>query len=168
MATIEQPKTNGTSAAKSRVFRNFIDGGWVEAASGQTFQNLNPADTREVVGIFQRSGKAEVDAAVAAAGQAFAKWRLLPAPRRAEVVFRAASLLEKRKEQLARDMTRERGKVLKETRGDVQEAIDTGYYRAGEGRRLFGFTTPSELPNKFAMCVRQPLGGGAMIPPWNL
>ena len=158
MATIEQPKTDGTSAAKAKVFRNFIDGEWVKSASGQTFQNLNPADTREVVGIFQRSGKAEVDAAVTAAGKAFDKWRLTPAPRRAEIVFRAASILEKRKEQFARDMTREMGKVLKETRGDVQEAIDTGYYMAGEGRRLFGFTTPSELPNKFAMCVRQPVG----------
>jgi aldehyde dehydrogenase (NAD+) len=167
MATIEQPKTDGTSAAKSKVFRNFIDGEWVESASGQTFQNLNPADTREVVGIFQRSGKAEVDAAVTAAGQAFDRWRLTPAPRRAEIVFRAASILEKRKEQFARDMTREMGKVLKETRGDVQEAIDTGYYMAGEGRRLFGFTTPSELPNKFAMCVRQPVGVCALITPWN-
>ncbi len=167
MATIEQPKTDGTPAAKSKVFRNFIDGKWVESASGQTFQNLNPADTREVVGIFQRSGKAEVDAAVTAAGQAFDRWRLTPAPRRAEIVFRAASILEKRKEQFARDMTREMGKVLKETRGDVQEAIDTGYYMAGEGRRLFGFTTPSELPNKFAMCVRQPVGVCALITPWN-
>ncbi len=167
MATIEQPKTNSTSAAKSKVFRNFIDGEWVESSSGQTFKNLNPADTREVVGIFQRSGKPEIDAAVAAAGKAFDKWRLTPAPRRAEIVFRAASILEKRKEQFARDMTREMGKVLKETRGDVQEAIDTGYYMAGEGRRLFGFTTPSELPNKFAMCMRQPVGVCAMITPWN-
>src|SRR5208282_4329492 len=88
-------------------------------------------------------------------------------PRRAEIIFRAASILEKRKEQFARDMTREMGKVLNETRGDVQEAIDTGYYMAGEGRRLFGYTTPSELPNKFAMCVRQPVGVCAMITPWN-
>ena len=104
---------------------------------------------------------------MAAAGKAFEKWRLVPAPRRAEIIFRAASILEKRKEQFARDMTREMGKVLKETRGDIQEAIDTGYYMAGEGRRLFGFTTPSELPNKFAMCVRQPVGVCAMITPWN-
>ena len=137
MATIEQPKANVPAGGKSRVFRNFIAGEWVDAASGQTFENVNPADTREVVGIFQRSGQAEVDAAVAAAGKAFEKWRLTPAPRRAEIIFRAASILEQRKEQFARDMTREMGKVLKETRGDVQEAIDTGYYMAGEGRRLF-------------------------------
>src|SRR5207237_519450 len=102
-----------------------------------------------------------------AARQAFAKWRLVPAPRRAEIVFRAAEMLLERKEEFARDMTREMGKVLKETRGDVQEAIDTAYYFAGEGRRMFGPTTPSELPNKFAMAVRTPIGLCGMITPWN-
>ena len=128
----------------------------MESSTGETFENRNPADTRDVVGIFQKSGKADVDAAVEAAKRAFAKWRLVPAPRRAEMVYRAAEILIERKEDYARDMTREMGKVLKETRGDVQEAIDTAYYMAGEGRRLFGPTTPSELPNKFAMAVRQP------------
>ena len=160
------PTIIGT-ATRPRVFKNFIDGEWVEASTGETFENRNPADTRDLVGIFQKSGKADVEAAVEAAKQAFTKWRLVPAPRRAELVYRAAEILIERKEEYSRDMTREMGKVLKETRGDVQEAIDTAYYMAGEGRRMFGPTTPSELPNKFAMAVRQPLGVCAMITPWN-
>ncbi len=152
---------------KTRTFKNLIDGEWVEAHSGQTHQNLNPADTRDVVGVFPGSGARDVEAAVAAAKRAFETWRLVPAPRRAEIVFRAAQILETRKEEHARDMTREMGKVLKETRGDVQEAIDTAYYMAAEGRRLFGPTVPSELPNKFAMAVRQPIGVCGMIAPWN-
>src|SRR5881227_2317131 len=154
-------------AARPNVYRNFIDGEWVEASTGQTFENCNPADTRDIVGIFQRSAKADVDAAVDAARRAFLKWRLVPAPRRAEIIYRAAEMLFERKEDYARDMTREMGKVLKETRGDVQEAVDTAYYMAGEGRRMFGPTTPSELPNKFAMAVRTPIGVCAMITPWN-
>jgi acyl-CoA reductase-like NAD-dependent aldehyde dehydrogenase len=155
------------SAARPKIVKNFIDGEWVESVTGETFEDRNPADTRDVVGIFQKSGKEDVDAAIEAAKRAFAKWRLVPAPRRAEIVYRAAEMLIERKEEYARDMTREMGKVLKETRGDVQEAIDTAYYMAGEGRRMFGPTTPSELPNKFAMAVRQPLGVCAMITPWN-
>jgi acyl-CoA reductase-like NAD-dependent aldehyde dehydrogenase len=168
MATdvMTKPMTGGT-ASRSRIYNNFIDGEWVEASTGETFENRNPADTRDVVGIFQKSGKADVDAAVAAAKRAFTKWRLVPAPRRAEIVFRAAEMLAERKEEYSRDMTREMGKVLKETRGDTQEAIDTAYYMAGEGRRLFGPTTPSELPNKFAMAIRQPIGVCGMITPWN-
>src|ERR1700690_2487141 len=151
----------------TKVYKNFIDGEWVESSTGETFENRNPADTRDVVGIFQKSAKADVDAAVEAAKRAFVKWRLVPAPRRAEIIYRAAEMLAERKEEYARDMTREMGKVLKETRGDVQEAVDTAYYMAGEGRRLFGPTTPSELPNKFAMAIRQPLGVCGMIAPWN-
>ena len=160
------PTIMGTGT-RTRVYKNFIDGEWVEASTGQTFENRNPADTRDVVGIFQRSGKADVEAAIAAAKRAFAKWRLVPAPRRAEIIYRAAEMLMERKEDCARDMTREMGKILKETRGDVQEAVDTAYYMAGEGRRMFGPTTPSELPNKFAMAVRQPIGVCGMITPWN-
>jgi aldehyde dehydrogenase (NAD+) len=160
------PSILGT-ATRTKVFKNFIDGEWVDASTGQTFEDRNPADTRDVVGIFQRSGKEDVNNAVAAAKQAFAKWRLIPAPRRAEIVYRAAEMLMERKEEYARDMTREMGKILKETRGDVQEAVDTAYYMAGEGRRMFGPTTPSELPNKFAMAVRQPIGVCGMITPWN-
>src|SRR5271166_4507926 len=160
------PTIMGTGT-RTKVYKNFIDGEWVEASTGQTFENRNPADTRDVVGIFQRSGKADVEAAIAAAKRAFAKWRLVPAPRRAEIIYRAAEMLFERKEDFARDMTREMGKILKETRGDVQEAVDTAYYMAGEGRRMFGPTTPSELPNKFAMAVRQPIGVCGMITPWN-
>jgi len=160
------PTIMGT-ATRIKVYQNFIDGEWVEASTGQTFENRNPADTRDVVGIFQRSGKADVEAAIGAAKRAFAKWRLIPAPRRAEIIYRAAEMLFERKEEYARDMTREMGKILKETRGDVQEAVDTAYYMAGEGRRMFGPTTPSELPNKFAMAVRNPIGICGMITPWN-
>jgi alpha-ketoglutaric semialdehyde dehydrogenase len=154
-------------SATGAVHKNFIDGEWVEASSGDTFENLNPADSREVVGIFQRSTKNDVDAAVESAARAFEKWRLFPAPRRAEILYEASRILFERKEEFARDMTREMGKVLNETRGDVQEAVDCGYMSAGEGRRLFGVTTPSELPNKFAMAVRQPVGVIGMITPWN-
>src|SRR2546428_8295414 len=164
--TLATPAIIG-SRTTTKVYKNFIDGEWVEASTGETFETLNPADTRDLVGIFQKSGKADVDAAIDAAKRAFAKWRLVPAPRRAEIVYRAAEMLMERKEEYARDMTREMGKILKETRGDVQEAIDTAYYMAGEGRRMFGPTTPSELPNKFAMAVRQPIGICGMITPWN-
>ena len=164
--TLTRPSTAGSNTT-TKVYKNLIDGEWVESASGETFENLSPADTRDVVGIFQKSVKADIDAAVDAAKRAFAKWRLVPAPRRAEIVYRAAEMLFERKEEYARDMTREMGKILKETRGDVQEAVDTAYYMAGEGRRLFGPTTPSELPNKFAMAVRTPIGVCGMIAPWN-
>ena len=154
-------------SGSTKIYKNFIDGEWIDSTTGETFEDRNPADIREVVAIFQRSAKADVDAAVDAAKRAFERWRLVPAPRRAEIVFRAAEMLAERKEQYSRDMTREMGKVIKETRGDTQEAIDTAYYMAGEGRRLFGPTAPSELPNKFAMAVRQPLGVCGMITPWN-
>ena len=155
------------TAAVTRVFKNFIDGEWVAAKSGKTLENRNPANTDEIIGEFPLSGPEDVDAAVSAARNAYKSWRLTPAPKRAEILFRVAELLVKRKEDFARDMTREMGKVLAETRGDVQEAIDMTYYMAGEGRRLFGQTTPSELPNKFAMSVRQPIGACGMITPWN-
>jgi len=151
----------------AKIYKNYIGGDWVESRSGQTYENLNPADTRDVIGIFQRSDKRDVDDAVIAARQAFERWRLMPAPRRAEIIYRAGEILLERKEEYARLMTREMGKVLKETRGDVQEAVDTAYYMAGEGRRLFGATVPSELPNKFAMAVRAPIGVCGMIAPWN-
>src|SRR5271169_6425455 len=163
--TLAAPAT--LSDTQTKVFKNFIDGEWVESSTGETFENRNPADTRDLVGIFQKSGKADVDAAVDAAKRAFEKWRLVPAPRRAEILYRASELLIERQEDFSRDMTREMGKILKETRGDVQEAIDTGFFMAGEGRRMFGPTVPSELPNKFAMAVRQPVGVCAMITPWN-
>ena len=151
----------------SKVYKNLIGGEWVESRSGQTFENQNPANTKDIVGIFPRSNKDDVADGIEAAKKAFERWRLTPAPRRGEIIFRCAQILEERKEEYARDMTREMGKVLKETRGDVQEAIDTAYYMAGEGRRLDGHTVPSELPNKFAMAMRVPLGVVGMITPWN-
>ncbi|HEX2330065.1 MAG TPA: aldehyde dehydrogenase family protein [Candidatus Angelobacter sp.] len=151
----------------AKTYKNLIGGEWVESRSGQTYENLNPADTRDVIGVFQRSDKRDIDDAVSAARKAYQRWRLVPAPKRAEIIFRAGQILTERKEEYARLMTREMGKVLKETRGDVQEAIDTAYYMAGEGRRLFGATVPSELPNKFAMALRVPLGVCGMIAPWN-
>jgi alpha-ketoglutaric semialdehyde dehydrogenase len=151
----------------AKTYKNLIGGQWVVARSGRTFENLNPADTRDVVGIFQASDAGDVADAVEAAARAFESWRLVPAPKRAEILYRTGELLLKKKEECARDMTREMGKVLSETRGDVQEAIDTAYYMAGEGRRLFGQTTPSELPSKFAMSVRMPVGVVGMITPWN-
>src|SRR5262244_2137626 len=151
----------------AKTYKNLIGGEWVGSHSGQTFENLNPADTRNVIGVFQRSDQRDVDDAVAAAKQAFERWRLVPAPKRAEIIFRAGEILQERKEEYARQMTREMGKVIKETRGDVQEAIDTAFYMAGEGRRQFGATVPSELPNKFAMAVRVPHGVCGMICPWN-
>ena len=151
----------------ARVYKNLIGGEWVEARSGRTFENQNPADNNDVVGIFPASDREDVNDAVAAAKQAYEHWRLMPAPRRGEIIFRAGQLLLERKDDYALQMTREMGKVLKETRGDVQEAIDTAFYMAGEGRRLEGTTVPSELPNKFAMAVRVPIGVCGMISPWN-
>ncbi len=150
-----------------KTYKNYINGEWVESHSGKTFENLNPADRTDLVGYFQASEKCDLDEAVAAAKAAYHPWRLTPAPKRAEILYRAAHMLVERKEELAREMTREMGKVLRETRGDVQEAIDMGFYMAGEGRRQFGYTAPAELRNKFAMCLRQPLGVCGMITPWN-
>jgi alpha-ketoglutaric semialdehyde dehydrogenase len=151
----------------SERFKNFIDGQWREAAGAKVFDNRNPANRNDLIGVFPQSGKDDVDTAVKAAKRAFAQWRLVPAPKRGEILFRVGDLLKKYKEELARIETREMGKVLKETRGDVQEGIDCAFLNAGEGRRLFGETTPAELPNKFAMSVRAPIGVCALITPWN-
>ena len=148
-------------------FGNYIGGEWTPAASKGTFENRNPADTGEVVGVFADSGPEDLERAVGAAREAYPRWRALPAPKRGEILFRAAEKLLARKEDISRDMTREMGKVLDETRGDTQEAIDMTYYMAGEGRRQFGQTTPSEMPDKFQMSVRQPVGVAGLITPWN-
>src|SRR5215218_5011079 len=153
--------------ASATTHHNYVDGQWVPTASGQTFENRNPANTDDLIGVFKQSSATDVDAAIAAAAHAYEHWRLVPAPLRAEILFKAAQLIVERKEAFARDMTREMGKVLKETRGDVQEAIDMTYFMAGEGRRQYGQTVPSELRDKFAMSVRQPLGVCSMITPWN-
>ena len=148
-------------------YQNFIDGAWVTSASGDLFENRNPADRDDLIGTFQQSSAADAERAIDAARRAYSSWRLVPAPRRAEVLFRAGQLLSERKESLARDMTREMGKVLDEARGDVQEAVDMTFFMAGEGRRQYGQTVPSELRDKFAMSVRQPVGVCAVITPWN-
>jgi len=150
-----------------KLYKNLIGGEWVASRTGKTFLNINPANSDDIVGEFQSSSAADIDNAVAAAAEAWKNWRLVPAPKRAEILYKTGEILTQRKEQYARDMTREMGKVLAETRGDVQEAIDTAYYMAGEGRRLFGQTTPSELKSKFAMSVRMPVGVCGMIAPWN-
>ncbi len=150
----------------ANVFQNYIGGKWQSAQSGQTFPNYNPA-TGELLGYFPLSGEAEANAAVAAARAAFDKWRLVPAPKRGEILYRVGELLLRRKEEIARTMTQEMGKVLKETRGDVQEGIDMAYYMGGEGRRLFGYSVPVELPNKAGIAIRDPVGVVACITPWN-
>jgi alpha-ketoglutaric semialdehyde dehydrogenase len=160
MSTIATPSTVAT-------YYNFIDGVWVPAKTGEVFENRNPARVGDVIGLFQRSGADDTRAAIAAAKRAYEPWRLMPAPKRAEILFRAGQMLVERKEALACDMTREMGKVLEEARGDVQEAIDMTYFMAGEGRRQYGQTVPSELRDKWAMSVRQPLGVCAVITPWN-
>ena len=147
--------------------KNYIDGHWLEATTHKTFENRNPADRHDLIGLFPVSGAEDVAQAVDAAKTAYVRWRLVPAPKRGEILYRVGDLLRKHKEEIARAMTREMGKILKETRGDVQEGIDTAEYAAGEGRRLFGATTPSELPDKFAMSVRTPIGVCALITPWN-
>jgi aldehyde dehydrogenase (NAD+) len=155
------------STPTTTTYNNYIDGRWTPSDSGETFENRNPANTDDLIGVFQKSTRRDVEAALAAAARAYETWRLVPAPVRAEILFKAAQLLVERKEPFARDMTREMGKVLNETRGDVQEAVDMTFYIAGEGRRMFGQTVPSELRNKFAMSVRQPLGVCSIITPWN-
>ncbi|MDP3766890.1 MAG: aldehyde dehydrogenase family protein, partial [Dehalococcoidia bacterium] len=149
-----------------RQFLNYVNGKWVAPQSDRWFEREDPA-TGDPVGSFPDSGAGDIDGAAAAAAGAWDGWRSTPAPRRAEILFRAAQMMVERKEALARDITVEMGKVLKEARGDVQEAIDMAYYAAGEGRRMFGHTAPSELPNKFAMALRQPHGVVAAITPWN-
>jgi aldehyde dehydrogenase (NAD+) len=155
------------TARKTDTYHNYIGGRWVPSSSGEWSENRNPADRRDVIGRFPVSTIDDVDRAVAAARNAFDGWRLTPAPKRAEILFKVGEILRRDKDKYTRDMTREMGKVLKEAGGDVQEAIDCTYYTAGEGRRLHGFTTPAEMPSKFAMCVRQPVGLCGLITPWN-
>jgi aldehyde dehydrogenase (NAD+) len=147
-------------------FHNFIGGQWVPARSGRTFTNRNPA-TGEALGEFPDSGAEDLDAAVQAARAALRAWQLTPAPKRGELLFRLGALIARRKEDLARAATREMGKILIETRGDVQEGVDMAYLAAGEGRRLHGVTTPSEMPDKWAMSVRVPVGVVGVITAWN-
>ncbi|HEY8817574.1 MAG TPA: aldehyde dehydrogenase family protein, partial [Candidatus Limnocylindrales bacterium] len=155
------------TAVETPTFRHFIAGEWCDSVSGATFESRNPADTRDVIGRFQQGTRADVAMAIKAAETAFPMWRRTPAPKRGEILYAFGSLMAEHKERLARAMTREMGKVLTEARGDVQEGIDIAYLMAGEGRRMFGDTVPSELPDKFAMSIRQPIGVAGIITPWN-
>ncbi len=148
-------------------FKNYIAGGWREPTTGEYHENRNPARTDDVIGLFPKSGAEDVHMAVESAKRGFRLWRATPAPQRGDVLRRVGDLLVARKEEIARAMTREMGKVLAETRGDVQEGIDTAYYAAAEGRRLFGHTVPSELRDKWAMSFRRPIGVAGIITPFN-
>jgi acyl-CoA reductase-like NAD-dependent aldehyde dehydrogenase len=154
------------ATTETRTQQNYIGGEWVDAASGETFDSTSPADG-DPIGTFPRSNADDVDSAVAAAKEAYEDWRLVPAPRRGEILFRFAQLVADHKAELTELMTHEMGKVKAEAGGDVQEAIDMSYYMAGEGRRMFGQTTPSELQNKFQMSMRMPIGVIGVITPWN-
>ncbi|MCA1731974.1 MAG: aldehyde dehydrogenase family protein [Acidobacteria bacterium] len=166
-ATASTPSKGEQKLRETREYKNFINGKWVASKSGKTFENHNPAKKDDLIGTFQESNAADVETAVEAAHKAFEKWRLVPAPKRAEYLYKVGEILKRDKEKISREMTREMGKVIAETRGDVQEAIDMAFLMAGEGRRLFGVTTPSELPNKFNMAVRMPIGVAGLITPWN-
>lgn len=151
----------------TEVYKNFIGGKWVESESKRTFENRNPANWDEIVGIFPKSTAKDVENAVDIAKKAFESWKRVPVPKRGEILGRCGDIMVERKEELAKLETREMGKVIEETRGDVQEGIDTAYYAFGEGRRLFGITTPSELPDKICYTVRKPIGVAGLITPWN-
>ncbi len=153
-----------TTSAKT--YRNYIGGEWVDAAGGETFETRNPANG-DVLGVFPLSGTEDMERAIEAAKAAYVDWRLVPAPKRGELLFRVARTFEERKDELTEQMVREMGKVRAEAAGDVQEAVDMTYYMAGEGRRMFGHTTPSELPDKFMMSTRNPVGVVGAITPWN-
>src|SRR5712671_5103072 len=151
----------------SKTYQNFIAGQWSAPAGGAYFENRNPADTNDLIGNFPLSTAADVDRAVASAKRGFEQWRKTPAPARGDVLRRVGDLLTQRKEEIADLMTREMGKPLTETRGDVQEGIDTAYYAATMGRQLAGKTVPSEMPNKWAMSFRRPIGVAGIIAPFN-
>jgi alpha-ketoglutaric semialdehyde dehydrogenase len=167
--TSTSPSTSRPIAPPDDVptFRHFIAGEWCDSTGGATFESRNPADQRDVIGRFQQGTGADVGMAISAAFNASLMWRRTPAPKRGEILYAFGALMAQHKERLARAMTREMGKVLSEARGDVQEGIDIAYLMAGEGRRMFGDTTPSELPDKWAMSIRQPIGIAGIITPWN-
>jgi aldehyde dehydrogenase (NAD+) len=148
-------------------YKNWIGGEWLDSQSGETFESINPADSSDSLGEFARSSSADIDAAVKAADSAYATWSRYPAPKRGELLYAVADILKEKKEELSQLMTREMGKTLNETRGDVQEAIDMAYYIGAEGRRMQGYVSPSELPNKTCQAVRRPIGRIALITPWN-
>lgn len=148
-------------------FYNFIDGKWMKALNGETTENRNPAHWDKIVGIFPKSGKEDVKKAVEAAVTHREEWANLPVPERGQILGRSGDIMVEQKEEIAKLMTREMGKILKETRGDTQEGIDTAYYAFGESRRLYGVTSPSELPNKAIFTITKPIGTAGIISPWN-
>ena len=164
--TISAPSAT-TGPDEIPTFRHFIAGEWCEGTAGATFESRNPADTRDIVGRFQQGTAADTAMAIKAAETAFPMWQRTPAPKRGEILYAFGQVMTEHKERLARAMTREMGKVLAEARGDVQEGIDIAFLMAGEGRRMFGDTVPSELPDKWAMSIRQPIGVAGIITPWN-
>src|SRR5438105_13481520 len=151
----------------TETFKDLIAGEWVPPATGEYFENHTPADWNDVIGRFPRSGPDDLKRAIASAKRGFAQWSKTPAPIRGQVLIRVGQLLVEGKEDIARAMTREMGKVLAETRGEVQEGIDTAFYAAMEGRKLFGRVVPSELRNKWAMSYRRPIGLAGLITPFN-
>ena len=148
-------------------YKNLIDGKFLDSKSGRKYEDRNPANFDEIVGIFPKSNAEDLNMAVETAKQAYKKWRAVPWPKRSEIMRKAAEIMMKKKEELAQIMTREMGKVIKETRGDVQEGIDTAFYASQEGRKYFGYTLPSELPNKSCQTRRDPIGVWGLITPWN-
>src|SRR6188474_2903488 len=165
--TVTQHPAAADPAAAPPTFGHFIAGEWCDGVSGETFESRNPADTRDVIGRFQAGSPADVAMAIKAAETAWPMWRRTPAPKRGEILYRFGALMAEHKERLSQAMSREMGKVIAEARGDVQEGIDIAFLMAGEGRRMFGDTVPSELPDKWAMSIRQPIGVAGIITPWN-
>ena len=167
MTELSAPLAPDAAPADIPTFHHYIAGEWCDSTSGETFESRNPADRRDVIGRFQKGTKADVAMAVNAAWAARPMWQRTPAPKRGEILYRFGQLMAEHKERLAQAMTREMGKVIAEARGDVQEGIDIAFLMAGEGRRMHGETVPSELPDKWAMSVRQPIGVAGIITPWN-
>ena len=149
------------------VLKNYIHGEWVASASKRSAPDINPANTDEVLCQAPLSTREEAQAAIRAAASAFPGWKATPAPVRGKMLFRAMELMRERSEELAAALTREEGKALKDSRGEVQRAINIMEFTAGEGRRLRGSTIPSELPNTFIYTVRQPVGVAGLLTPWN-
>src|SRR6476620_8876011 len=166
MTATQEPSATDDRAATS-TFGHFIAGEWRDGVGGETFESHNPADTRDVIGRFQAGSPADVAMAIKAAETAWPMWSRTPAPKRGEILYRFGALMAEHKERLSQAMSREMGKVIAEARGDVQEGIDIAFLMAGEGRRMAGETVPSELPDKWAMSIRQPIGVAGIITPWN-